>query len=432
MPVETTTLANGLIVATEHRPHVESVVLGLWNHSGSRDERPEEHGIAHLLEHMAFKGTGRRSAEDIAVEIENVGGEINASTSVETTSFFARVLKEDVGLATDILCDILRDSVFDEDELQREKHVIAQELGAAMDTPDDIVFDRFAEAAFQGQPVGRSVLGTRETIETFSSDQLRSYLAREYGADRMIAVAVGAVEHDVFLREIESRLSDLGPHAGAQRATDAVYTGGEFRESRSLLDAQILIGFEGKPFLARDFYASQILATVLGGGMSSRLFQEIRERRGLCYSVSAFHWSFSDAGLFGIHAATGEEDIEELLPVLLDQICTLSNDISEEEVSRARAQLRASLLMSSESSMSRASQIARQFLTHGRVLPRQEVLDRLNDISAERIADLAHRTFMGSVPTVAGIGPLGPLMPYDAIQRRLGSSVVETRQAAAS
>ncbi|MCP1198212.1 pitrilysin family protein [Notoacmeibacter sp. MSK16QG-6] len=431
MRVQTTTLANGLIVATETRSHVESVALGLWNNSGSRHERPDEHGIAHLLEHMAFKGTRRRSAEDIAFEIENVGGEINASTSVETTSFFARVLKEDVGLATDILCDILRDSVFDEDELQREKHVIVQEIGAAMDTPDDIVFDRFAETAFQGQPVGRSVLGTRETIEEFSSEQLRSYLDREYGADRMIAVAVGAVEHEDFLREIESRLGDLGFHSGDDTSPEAVYTGGDFRETRSLLDAQILIGFEGKPFLARDFYASQLLATVLGGGMSSRLFQEVRERRGLCYSVSAFHWSFSDTGLFGIHAATGEEDIADLVPVILEEMMELPNSVRKDEVDRARAQLRASLFMSGESSMSRASQIARQLLIHGRVLPRQEIMDRLSDISVDRVGDLAYRTFSGSAPTVAAIGPLNPLLSYDDFHSSLHMPT-EIRRAAAS
>ncbi|OXS99526.1 peptidase M16 [Notoacmeibacter marinus] len=431
MRVQTTTLSNGLIVATETRSHVESVALGLWNNSGSRHEHPDEHGIAHLLEHMAFKGTSRRSAEDIAVEIENVGGEINASTSVETTSFFARVLKEDVGLATDILCDILRDSTFDEDELQREKHVIVQEIGAAMDTPDDIVFDRFAEAAFDGQPVGRSVLGTRETIETFSSDQLRSYLAREYGGDRMIAVAVGAVEHEDFLREIESRLGDLGSHTGDDSLSAAIYTGGDFRETRDLLDAQILIGFEGKAFLARDFYASQLLATVLGGGMSSRLFQEVREKRGLCYSVSAFHWSFSDTGLFGIHAATGEEDIAELVPVLLDEMTNLAGSIRQDEVDRARAQLRASLFMSNESSMSRASQIARQLLIHGRVLPRQEIMDRLGDISVERIRDLAYRTFGGSTPTVAAIGPLNPMLSYNDVHGRL-SGPLEMRRVAAS
>ncbi len=431
MTVETTRLSNGLTVLTERLPHVESVALGLWVHSGSRHERAEEHGIAHLLEHMAFKGTRRRSAEDIAVEIENVGGELNAATSVETTAYYARVLKEDVGLAADLLCDILRESLFDADELQREKHVIVQELGAAMDTPDDIVFDRFTETAFGGQPIGRSVLGTRETIESFTSEQLRAYLAREYGADRMIAVAVGAVEHDAFLREIESRLSDLGAHGGVEEPVAATYTGGDFREERQLLDAQVLIGFEGRSFLGRDFYASQLLATVLGGGMSSRLFQEVRERRGLCYSVSAFHWSFSDTGLFGIHAASGEEDLEELVPVLLEEITDLADSIDQSEVDRARAQLRASLLMSSESVMARASQIARQYLMHGRILPRQEIMDRLNNISVERIADLARRTFCGNSPTVAGIGPIGRVLSYHDLQGRL-TTPTEMRRRAAS
>lgn len=431
MAVETTQLSNGITVLTETLPHVESVALGVWVNSGSRNEHAGEHGIAHLLEHMAFKGTSRRSAEDIAVEIENVGGEINAATSVETTAYYARVLKEDVGLATDIVCDILRDSLFDENELEREKHVIIQELGAATDTPDDIVFDRFTETAYAGQPVGRSVLGTRETIQGFSSAQLRDYMAREYGADRMIAVAAGAVDHDQFVREIEQRLGDVGSHGGVEQPVSAFYTGGDFRETRDLLDAQILLGFEGRPFLGRDFYASQVLATLLGGGMSSRLFQEIRERRGLCYSISAFHWSFSDTGLFGIHAATGEEDIAELLPVILHEIERLPHSMETAEIDRARAQLRASLLMSGESVMARASQIARQFLMHGRVVPRQETLDRLDDISLDRIVDLAERTFRGDVPTLAAIGPLAPLMSYEEIMEN-SSPFGSTRKAAVS
>src|SRR5690606_4284095 len=215
MRVEVSRLSNGMTVATETLPHIETVALGVWVKSGSRSERADEHGIAHLLEHMAFKGTGTRSAWDIASQIEDVGGEINAATSVETTSFYARVLRDDMPLAIDILADILTDSRFDAEELEREQHVILQEIGAAHDTPDDIVFDRFTETAFRHQAIGRSILGTPETVKSFTSAQLRGYLERQYGADRMVVVATGAIDHDEFVREVEKRLGSFRAKADA-------------------------------------------------------------------------------------------------------------------------------------------------------------------------------------------------------------------------
>ena len=328
--VEITRLSNGLTIATDHMPKLESAALGIWVKAGARDERENEHGIAHLLEHMAFKGTSQRSARQIAEEIEDVGGELNASTSVETTAYYARVMREDVPLAVDILCDILLDSRFDEDELTREKHVILQELGAAEDTPDDIVFDHFQSVAFAGQIVGRPILGTRDSVTGFSRNDLRAYLRRNYTPDRIVVSAAGAVSHKDMVDRISAAFGGLPagtPDTGA--GAPATYTGGDFREARDLADAQIVLGFEGRPYYARDFYASQVLSIILGGGMSSRLFQEIRESRGLCYAVSAFHWSFSDSGIFGVHAATGEEELAELAPVIIDELMRAASGITE-------------------------------------------------------------------------------------------------------
>ncbi|MDP3896007.1 MAG: pitrilysin family protein, partial [Mesorhizobium sp.] len=359
MGVEVSRLSNGLTVATENLPHIETVALGVWVKSGSRDERDDEHGMAHLLEHMAFKGTSGRTAFQIASQIENVGGEINAATSVETTSFYARVLKDDVPLAIDILADILSDSSFDADELEREQHVILQEIGAAHDTPDDIVFDRFTETAFREQTIGRSILGTPDTVKSFTSADIRSFINRQYAADRMVVVAAGAVDHDDFVREVEKHLGSFRPTCISKPAPPAIYVGGDYREERDLMDAQIILGFEGRAFHARDFYASQVLSMLLGGGMSSRLFQEVREKRGLCYSVYAFHWGFSDTGIFGVHAATGQGDIAELVPVIMSELQKTGEQVHADELDRARAQYRAGLLMSRESASSRASQIAR-------------------------------------------------------------------------
>lgn len=424
MSVEITRLANGLTIATETMPTLESAALGIWVKAGARDEMANEHGIAHLLEHMAFKGTSRRTARQIAEQIEDVGGDLNAATSVETTSYYARVLKNDVPLAIDILTDILVDSRFDEAELEREQQVILQEIGAAEDTPDDIVFDHFQEAAFKNQIIGRPILGTRQTVKSFTPDDLRAYLARHYGPDRMVVAAAGAVSHKAVVEQVSAALgSGATPAPPANGAREpATYVGGEFRQSRDLADAQMVLGFEGRPYYARDFYASQVLSLILGGGMSSRLFQEVRERRGLCYAIYAFHWSFSDTGIFGIHAATGEEELAELAPVIVDELLEAASGISEAEVTRARAQMRASLLMSQESPASRAGQIARQLMFNGEVIPNEELIARLDAITAPRLADLAGRIFSGSRPTLAAIGPLSRLPDLDDICGRLAAT----------
>lgn len=414
MGVEVSRLSNGLTVATETIPNLESVALGVWVKSGARNERDDEHGIAHLLEHMAFKGTKRRSAFQIASEIENVGGEINAATSVETTSFYARVLSDDVPLAVDILSDILQNSEFDPDELAREQHVVLQEIGAAHDTPDDIVFDRFTETAFRHQTLGRSILGTPETVKSFTSRQLHEFMERQYGADRMVVVAAGDIRHDEFVREVEKRLGRFRSKAEATQPTYAQYVGGDFRENRDLMDAQIVLGFEGRAYHVRDFYASQVLSMVLGGGMSSRLFQEVREKRGLCYSVYAFHWGFSDTGIFGVHAATGQADLGRLIPVIIRELERAGEKITQEELDRARAQYRAGLIMSAESPASRASQIARQLLLFGRPIPKEELMERLGALTVDRLTDLSSRLF-STKPTLTAVGPVGTLAPYEAV-----------------
>jgi len=429
MGVEVSRLSNGLTVATETLPSIETVALGVWVRSGARNERDEEHGMAHLLEHMAFKGTGGRTAFQIASDIENVGGEINAATSVETTSFYARVLSGDVALAIDILADILQDSIFDPDELEREQHVILQEIGAAYDTPDDIVFDKFTETAYSRQTIGRSILGTPDTVRSFTSGQLHAFMERQYGAKDMVVVAAGDVTHDAFVREVERKLGGFRAESRGVVPQLAQYVGGDFREERDLMDAQIVLGFEGRAYHVRDFYASQVLSMILGGGMSSRLFQEVREKRGLCYSVYAFHWGFSDTGVFGVHAATGQDDISELVPVMIGELRKTGDRIDQSELDRARAQYRAGLIMSAESAASRASQIARQILLFGRPIPKEELVERLSALTVERLTDLSSRMF-STRPTVAGIGPIGSLAKYEAICDSLLGSAPAARKVA--
>ncbi len=421
MSVNVSVLSNGMTIVTESMPHLESAALGVWVKAGARDETDNEHGIAHFLEHMAFKGTARRTARQIAEEIENVGGDVNAATSVETTAFYARILKNDVPLAIDILSDILLNSVFDPAELKREQHVILQEIGAAMDSPEDLVFDHFQETVFSNQPIGRPILGTPETVKGFTADDLEKYLSSQYHAPNMVLSAAGNVDHDAIVKLCEQRFSTFSKEKVAEPVA-GFYTGGEYRNKRAQMEAQIIIGFEGRAYHVRDYYASQFLATLLGGGMSSRLFQEVREKRGLCYSIHAFHWGFSDTGVFGIHAATGEEDIQELMPVIVEQLQNVGNKIEQGEVDRARAQISAGLLMSLESPAARAGQIARQVLLFGRPIPNEELMERLSAITPNRLADLAQRLFTGSAPTLAAIGPVENLMRQSELGERFDIS----------
>ncbi len=422
MTVETTRLDNGLLVATEAMPHIESAAIGVWVGAGSRSEREGEHGISHLLEHMAFKGTKRRTARQIAEEIEAVGGELNAAPSVETTYYYARVLGDDVALAADILGDILLESEFDPEELKREQHVIVQEIGAADDTPDDKVFDLFQGAAWPDQSIGKPILGTVDTVRGFGAPALRAYLGTHYRAPQMVLSAAGALDHATVVALAEEKLAGL-PTAGGPDDPPARYFGGERREERDLQETQIVLGFEGRRYGSDDYYAAQLLASVLGGGMSSRLFQEIRESRGLCYSIYAFHWGFTDTGLMGVHVATGEGDVPELVDVLTAELAKAAAAITDAEVDRSRAQMRAGLLMSRESAASRASQMARQILVYGRPLTMQEILSRIDAVAAADVRRVAEEIIRGTPPTLAAIGPLDGLDRLGDIAGRLGTGV---------
>ncbi|WP_321335598.1 pitrilysin family protein [Breoghania sp.] len=421
MDVRISRLANGLTVVTDHMAHLETAALGVWVRVGSRNETESQHGLTHLLEHMAFKGTHRRSARAIAEEIEAVGGELNASTSVENTAYYVRVLADDVPLAVDLLADILGNSLLDPVELKREQHVILQEIGGVQDSPEDCAFDQMQETAWSGQPLGRTILGTPQTVSSFTSEGIREYLDTHYRAGNMVLAAAGKVDHDAIVKLAETCFADFpaGPGGGFE---PAIYAGGESRQTRDLMEAQLLLGFEGKPYKHPDYYTIQILAGVLGGGMSSRLFQEVREARGLCYAVYAFHWSFTDTGLFGIHAAAGEEDLDELMPVLLGELARIGEHVSETEVERARAQIRASLMMSMESPVARAGQIARQIMVYGHCLEPAQILERINAVSAEDVRRVAAQTFAGSLPTISAVGPISRLMDATSIAQRLGSA----------
>ena len=312
MTVDVTRLKNGLTIATDRINGVESAALGVWVGTGARAETASTNGVAHLLEHMAFKGTSRRSAADIAAEIEDVGGHLNAYTSKEITAYYARVLKEDISLALDILADILKNSVFDSVELDREREVILQEIGQAADTPEDVAHDAFQAAAYPGQPVGRPILGAPEIIRTIPRAAIVDYMSSRYKPGSMVLSAAGAVDHGQLVELAENLFGDMAP-GQAPETEPAVYQGGEERIIKPSEQAHVFFGLPGPHFGAADYYAGHVLSALYGGGMSSRLFQEIREKRGLCYSIYSFMSSMSDTGMFGIYAGTEEHRRAKLL-----------------------------------------------------------------------------------------------------------------------
>jgi predicted Zn-dependent peptidase len=404
MSVELTRLPSGLTIVTDAMSHLESASLGVWVGSGSRDEKPNEHGVSHLLEHMAFKGTSRRTARQIAEEIEAVGGDLNAATSVETTAYYARVLKADVPLALDVLSDILADPSFDPVELKREQNVIVQEIGAAEDDPGDQVFEYLQEKAFPDQPVGRSILGTRESVCGFKPDDLRTYLARNYRSPDMYVIATGAVNHTNVVAEVQERFASFKEPA-APIPVPAKFGGGTHVETRDLEQAHLAFGLEGLPQRDPNLYSMQIFASVLGGGMSSRLFQEVRETRGLCYSIYCYHAPYSDTGFFGLYAGTDSETAPELMQVVIDQLAGATEDVTEAEVNRAKAQMKAGLLMALESSSARAEQLARQMLAWGRPMPLTEIVAKIEAVTVESVRQAGRILIARNRPAIAALGP---------------------------
>jgi predicted Zn-dependent peptidase len=415
--VEITTLENGFRIASDRMDSVETVSLGIWVGIGTRHEEAAENGVSHLLEHMAFKGTTRRSARDIAVEIENVGGVLNAYTGREQTAYYAKVLGEDVELAIDLIADILQHSTFDAEELERERGVIIQEIGQAEDTPDDIVFDHFQETAFPAQSMGRPVLGKAEIIAELKADAIAGYMRSRYRPGNMVLSAAGRIEHERLV-EMAVKAFDHLPPGGNADTDPARYAGGELRLGRELEQAHIVIGFEGIGIHDPDYYASAVLSQVFGGGMSSRLFQEVREKRGLVYGIHSFASAWSDAGLFGIYAGTGEKEAAELMPIVCDELLKLPHDISGEEVRRAAAQLKAGILMSREKTSARCEQLAAQILIHGRFIPPSEIVAKVDAVSQADLARVAKR-LIASRPTLTTMGPVGNVMDLASLQERL-------------
>jgi predicted Zn-dependent peptidase len=421
MTVELTTLANGLRVVTDRMDTVETASVGVWVGVGARHEMVEVNGVSHLLEHMAFKGTRRRSARAIAEEIEGVGGHLNAYTSRENTAYYARVLADDVPLAVDILADILQNSAFDPEELERERTVIVQEIGQVEDTPDDLIFDRFQEVAYPSQPLGRPVLGSEDRVRNMSRDAIAGYMRDNYTAPTMVLAAAGKVDHGRLV-EMGERLFGELPKRNGPGFDPARYQGGEQLEKRSLEQAHVVLGFDGVAYNDPDYYPLMVATNILGGGMSSRLFQEIRERRGLVYSIYAYSGSYLDGGLFGVYAGTGAENLKELVPAVCDEIVKLSEGATDTEIARTRAQIKSGILMGLESTSARVERLGGHTLIYGAPLPIDQVVAKIEAVDSAAIGR-AIRRVIATAPTVSALGPVGELERMGGVAARLRQAV---------
>jgi predicted Zn-dependent peptidase len=418
MEVNLSTLQNGLRIVTVESPQLETVSLGIWVNTGSAYETPDVNGISHFIEHMVFKGTKKRNYLQISEDIEKVGGVTNAYTSRESTAFYAKMLKNDLETAIDILADLVMAPTFSATETAKEQDVVVQEIKQSYDDPSDIVYDYFQEAAFNNQPLGRNVLGTEKLVRSFNADKMREYMRHHYAAENMVVAASGNLRHAEFVKMVEERMSTLNPQIDFVKPQQQ-YTGGCVFKKRKIKQAQTVLGFNGFQYNSPDLYAGQILSLILGGGMSSRLFQEIREKRGLVYTVYSFVNSFTQSGMFGIYAGLNEEEIKRYMPVVTDELKKVVNDyVKDEELEKVKVQMKANLLMGLESSSAVTETIARHQLIYGKNIPIEQIIQQIESVDKNDIQNAARKIF-ASVPTYVILGDLQEYPTYDEVQKYL-------------
>lgn len=417
--IRMTELDNGLRVITDQVRDISSVAMGIWVGVGSRHQEYAHSGAAHMIEHMMFKGTDNRSAQQIAQEVEDLGAHINAYTSREVTSYQIHGLTEHLERGIDILGDMFQNYTLPDDEIERERKVILQEISMVHDTPDDLVHDNYYEIAYPKQPLGAPILGTPETVNEMDRATLLDYIVRLYTPSRTVISAAGNVDHDALVDLVEQKFTRL-PSDVHQGKVGANYHGGDLRIVKDLEQAHFIIGFQGLSRLDDDYYKAQALSVLLGGGMSSRLFQEVREKRGLAYEIYSFHLGHWEDGQFGIYAGTGPGQLDEILPLICDEVGDVMANVTQEELDRAIAQLRASTLMSRESMMRRADQQAKHLLYREQVLDLDKMIEKISHISREDIKRVGQKIF-ASKPTISALGAVETMEEYGKVSERLAA-----------
>jgi len=401
---EIITLPNGVRIVADPMPGLLSASVGVWFRAGAIDETTQEQGIAHLLEHMAFKGTSTRTAKQIAEEIENIGGYLNASTGYSRTGYYARVLSKDVGTALEILADILTDPLFDAGELDKERQVVIQEIGEAADIPDDAVMDMLQRLSYGDNALGRPILGTVDSVASHARDRLSAFMAKHYAPRDLVIAASGGIDAGAFAKLAETHFGARKPVERAPRGRNPAYRGGVDHDSRDIEQTHVALAFPGAAVRDDDYFATRIFAEALGGGMSSRIFQSVREERGLAYSVYSFTDSYDDVGSIGAYVGSDSENAAEAVELIRKEIAAMAESTTRKEIDRARAMLKSTLLMGLESPATRADTAAWQLFSHGRLVPAEEIAERLDAVSVDQVRSVAAKALAGA-PSLAIVGP---------------------------
>ncbi|WP_448207075.1 M16 family metallopeptidase [Azospirillum sp. sgz302134] len=413
MTIRLTTLPNGFRVLTDHLPHLGTITSGVWVGVGARNERPEVNGIAHFLEHMIFKGTETRDALDIALEIENRGGDFNAYTDYDVTAYYTQMAAKHVDVSCEIIGDIVLNSVFPQEEVEKERGVVIQEIGRYADEPEDVVYEALRRTAFEGQALGRPILGPKENVANFGREHLLDYVAH-YDPRHMVYVVSGNVDHDTVVRRVEMLFGHLTPKDAPFHEAVA-NKGGAALLPREAEQVHFMAAFPGVGSDDPASYALRHLANILGGGMTSRLFQEIREKRGLVYSVYATPIQYADGGALGFYAGTGPEEVAALVPVFFEELRKVQDGVTAAELERSKEQMRFSVGKSLESTMRRADRFARTLLRTGEIRTIEQIFDRIDSVRVEDVAETARSLFAGPM-AVSAVGVLDRLPSFDDMQ----------------
>lgn len=413
------TLPNGVRIVIDPMPGLLSAAVGVYARAGTIDERREENGAAHLLEHMAFKGTGRRTARQIAEEIEAVGGYLNAGTGYTRTGYYARVLSADLALAMDVLADILSDPLFDEGELAKEQEVVLQEIGEAADQPDDAVMELLQALSYGDHPLGRPILGTEESVTAQTPQTLRAFMGRTYRPEDLVIAASGGIDATAFADLAATAFSEWAKAASTTPRERARYQGGRRHDRRDIEQTHVALAFPGAAVTDADYFATRVFVEALGGGMSSRIFQSVREERGLAYSVYSFADAYEDTGAIGVYAGTDADNAAEAIGLIRRDIEALAAAPAATEIDRSKAMLKSTMLMALENPSSRIETSVGQLYAHGRLIAPKELAERLDAVDAKGVSDVAQKALSGGA-SLAVVGP----GDFDTLVRALDEKAV--------
>lgn len=418
MDFNSSKLKNGLTILTYNMSNVNSVAINVIVNVGSRYEQSSEIGISHFLEHMAFKGTTTRSAKQIAEEFDSIGGHFNAYTSHEQTVYYSKILTENCYKALEILADIIQNSVFSKEEIAKEYQVILQEIAHVQDNPDELIHEKFYSSAYENQALGRSILGTHDSLAKFDREHFSNYVDKHYNAENIYLSVAGNISHEQVV-EFAKKLFCSLKNKQNSHFEKVRYTGGHSFITKDLEQTTLVLGFESVPYFnIQQLYHTQVLSLILGNGMSSRLFQQIREKLGLVYSIGSYNSSYYDSGIFGIYASTNHDKLPFLTEQLVNEIKKVSTDIKDSEIDRAKVQLKTSIYMAQEESSYKSEEIGKNFAVFGKYIPTEQTIEHIMNITKQDIINIANKIFV-TKPTLSIIGPKPLAIDYQELCHKL-------------